>query len=58
VDETGRVAAPAALTDLAMTSLRRTEQTWAAAPRTARVAPDAVARFGALPGLDTTAQEA
>ncbi|HYQ66235.1 hypothetical protein [Actinophytocola sp.] len=58
VDETGRVAAPAALTDLAMTSLRRTDQTWAAAPRTARVAPDAVARFGALPGLDTTAQEA
>jgi hypothetical protein len=52
VDEDGRVdTTQGALDELALTSLRRELESWAAAPRPGRVAAAGAARFGALPGL-------
>ncbi|WP_433870161.1 hypothetical protein [Saccharopolyspora sp. CA-218241] len=51
VDEEGRVAARAALDELAGTSLRRCVERWAAARSSGVVGEGARARFGVLPGL-------
>ena len=51
VDDSGRVDSRASLDELAITSLRRCVDRWAAAPARGAVGEAAVGRFGFLPGL-------